>query len=134
MENFADAAGRHWADAALLEREIRYDNADQLYGIAAECAIKAALVTAVTNCDAAGLKKAYKTHINELWDRIAPNAIPRHMANLQPLLKIQNPYSDWSVDQRYNANGAVDAATVERHRAMTRRLVSAVGVVGARGI
>ncbi|HDR9249898.1 hypothetical protein [Burkholderia vietnamiensis] len=132
MENYADAAGRHWGDGLLLERESRLENADQLYGIAAECAIKAALITSAGNCASNGLAKAYKAHIDELWDRIAANALPRHLAALPPLLKMDNPYSDWRIDQRYAGNGIVTADALERHKTMAKRLVSAVGVVGTR--
>lgn len=135
MENFADAAGRHWLDAQLLERETRYQNADQLYGIAAECALKAALITATSNRDEnSGLRKDYKTHIDVLWDRIGPSAFPRHLPSLQPLLKMENPFSDWGVEQRYWENGTVDPATLDKHKSMTRRLVFAAGIIGTRNI
>jgi hypothetical protein len=43
-ENYSSAAFRHWQDAQLLAGENRVENADQLYGLAAECAIKTALL------------------------------------------------------------------------------------------
>ncbi|NJM10773.1 MAG: hypothetical protein HC889_01610 [Synechococcaceae cyanobacterium SM1_2_3] len=43
-EDYSSAAFRHWEDAQLLAGENRVENADQLYGLAAECAIKKALI------------------------------------------------------------------------------------------
>ena len=42
-EAYDVAATRHFRDGQLLESEDRLSNADQLFGFAAECAIKAAL-------------------------------------------------------------------------------------------
>lgn len=50
--NFREAAVRHFQDAELLCRVKRYANADQLYGLSAECALKSimhALGMAVSN-------------------------------------------------------------------------------------
>lgn len=43
MENFKDAAKRHYDDAEYLNSGSRVANAGQLYGLAAECCIKAVL-------------------------------------------------------------------------------------------
>lgn len=39
--DFADAHRRHWGDAELLFRSRRLGNADHLYGLSAECGLKA---------------------------------------------------------------------------------------------
>ena len=39
-ENYMDAALRHWRDAELLKTQNVVENADSLYGIAAEVAVK----------------------------------------------------------------------------------------------
>ncbi|MFM0700735.1 hypothetical protein [Paraburkholderia sediminicola] len=132
MENFADAAGRHWVDGLVLESEARTENADQLFGIAAECAIKAALMMSATHITAGTLSKTYRTHIDELWDRISANALPKHLRSLPPLLRMENPYTDWSIEQRYGDSGVVSAEALERHKSMAKRLISAVGIVGHR--
>ena len=41
--NFVDAHHRHWEDAQLLFRNHRWANADQLYGLCAECGLKAVM-------------------------------------------------------------------------------------------
>ena len=40
-EDFLDAMDRHWQDAELLRRKERLANADHLYGLSAECGLKA---------------------------------------------------------------------------------------------
>ena len=40
-ENYTEAALRHWRDAELLKEQNRVENADHLFGVAAECALKA---------------------------------------------------------------------------------------------
>jgi len=40
-EDFLDAHERHWEDAELLFGNRRWANADHLYGLAAECGLKA---------------------------------------------------------------------------------------------
>lgn len=42
-EHFRDAMDRHWQDAELLHRKERLANADHLYGLSAECGLKALL-------------------------------------------------------------------------------------------
>jgi hypothetical protein len=51
-EVFGDAALRHWQDASLLESNKRVCNADQLFAMATECAIKVALTAVSTRSDA----------------------------------------------------------------------------------
>lgn len=64
-ENYTEAAERHQHDAKLLDKYGRLDNADQLYGFAAECALKAALVQLGRFRD-----DQHKVHINDLWDKM----------------------------------------------------------------
>ena len=42
-EDFLDAMDRHWRDAELLRSSERLANADHLYGLSAECGLKALL-------------------------------------------------------------------------------------------
>ena len=41
--DFRDAHLRHWQDAELLFEHQRWANADQLYGLSAECGLKAVM-------------------------------------------------------------------------------------------
>lgn len=42
--DFFNAHQRHWKDAELLYKEKRWANADHLYGLSAECGLKAVMV------------------------------------------------------------------------------------------
>ena len=42
--DFLDAHKRHWADAEYLFNGSRWANADQLYGVSAECGLKRLMV------------------------------------------------------------------------------------------
>lgn len=44
MENFYEAAVRHWIDGRILEENGEYDNAVCMQGFAAECALKEMLM------------------------------------------------------------------------------------------
>lgn len=132
IEDFADSAARHWADAELLLQEGRKENADQLYGISTECALKTVLVHPPQHAAAGELPKAYRMHVNELWDRITVGAIPRHMAALIPLLRQENPFKDWDVSQRYWKAGTVADLDMKRHRQSAKRILAAAHVVGHR--
>ena len=101
-DNFQQAASRHWRDANVLYHEGAYENADQLLGLAAECAIKYAL----------GMSgRVHKNvHIDELWDKVTPNYVSRQFATLAVILQQfrPNPWSNWSIEQRYFADGLAE--------------------------
>lgn len=132
-EDFAGAAARHWADAELLLKQGRRENADQLYGISAECAIKTALISPPSHQKAGELPATFRYHVDELWERVSINSIPRHLAGLAALLKHNTPFADWSIEQRYWGVGNLTDDAIERHRSGAKRLLTAVHVVGHRG-
>ncbi len=131
-ENYSSAAFRHWDDAQLLEKEKRVENADQLYGLAAECAIKKALVELSSFAKAGMLNESYKRHINELLDKVNLQSLQKRYPGLHACLKADNPFSDWHVNQRYVAGGVISLEKMQKHRDMTRRLLGAVGLTGQR--
>lgn len=130
MDNYADAALRHWSDAKVLEENQCVDNADHHYGFAAECAIKKVL--AVQN--QGSLSDAYKKHINVLWDRINIQSIQQIAPSLVAILKTGNQFQEWNVDQRYASNGAVLVAAMQMHKKAASRLLGATGLTGVRRI
>jgi hypothetical protein len=121
-EDYSSAAFRHWRDAQLLEKEKRVENADQLYGFAAECAIKKALIELSSFTKAGMLNESYKRHINELLDKVNLQSLQNRYRGLAGL-KADNPFSDWHVNQRYVAGGVISLETMQKHRKMTRRLL-----------
>jgi len=68
--DFKNAYDRHQKDAEILFDKKRYANADQLYGLAAECALKAVMVgldPALANQDGDLVNQGDKKHIDKLW-------------------------------------------------------------------
>ena len=132
MENYSDAAVRHWKDAQLLERENCVENADHHFGVAAECAVKKVLVAFPAFSTAGVLEKAYKTHINALWGQVGHQSLHKTYPKLYALIKAANPFSDWDVNQRYLADGGISKAAMELHKQSARRVLGAANLTGAR--
>lgn len=116
MENYADAALRHWKDAQLLDKENRVENADHHYGFAAECAIKKVLIELPTFSNAGTLEGSYKEHVNILWNKVTRQSLQKSYPTLLAILKTTNPFQDWDVNQRYHSNGKVVRDAMEPHR------------------
>lgn len=123
---------RHWNDAELLEKERRRANANQLYGFAAECAIKSALCQLPGFAPEGELSPHYKAHINDLWKKVHVQGLQKRFPNLMMLMKQESPFDDWSVDHRYAREGTVSEDAYERHRKWAKRLLGAVGISGSR--
>ncbi|MDD5330599.1 MAG: hypothetical protein PHX38_11365 [Sulfuricella sp.] len=132
MENYADAALRHWKDAELLEQENRIENADHHYGFAAECAIKKILIELPAFSKKQGLENSYKEHVNVLWDKVNYQNLQKSYPTLSAILKSANPFLDWHVNQRYLADGGITRATMEPHKNSAKRLLGIINLKGAR--
>lgn len=117
--DFRDASDRHYEDAEFLLTQMRAVNADHLYGLSAECSLKAvmhALGMAVAP-DGAPADRGHKVHIPELWaafQSFAKGGLSSRY--LEPLDK-DNPFSDWAVDQRYWVRTAISASATSSHAA-----------------
>jgi hypothetical protein len=132
-EAYAVAAVRHWDDARLLETSIRRPNADHLYGVAAECGLKSALVAVGAATANPTLPDRYYQHIDKLWTLIPHQNIQKRFPGLAALLKGPGtPFGDWSIDQRYADGTAVTTEVLERHRTWASRVLGAVGLNGVR--
>lgn len=122
-EDYTQSAKRHWADGGRLAADDRIDNADQLFGFAAECALKHALVQ---HGEFRG--DEHRTHINVLWHRMRSTRLYRQFPSLASLLAGPPCFDGWRVDQRYQATGSVSRETLEKHQQCARRLLGAVGL------
>jgi hypothetical protein len=132
-EAFDVAAVRHWRDGVLLEGESRLSNSNQLFGFAAECAIKAALVALPGFIDANHeLMNRYREHIDVLWDRVHLQGIQKRFPALVAVLRADNPFHDWTTDHRYAHDEVGAPAARIRHRDTAKRLIGAVGLLGVR--
>lgn len=132
-EAYADAACRHWSDAEHLHGVTRLPNADHLYGLAAECALKVVLLQIPACLESGSLQKRYYQHINELWELMPLQSVTRLASGLVPLLRMQSkPFSDWNVDQRYASGEATTDTILKTHRDAARRVLGAAGLLGER--
>jgi len=118
--DFKDAAERHWSDAGTLFQQSRLANADHLFGLAAECALKAVMQALGMGLDAtsgAPADKAHKVHINHLWTEFITFATGRSGAQYVSLLPAgTNPFTDWDVSQRYEHQSQFAQNVVQQHQ------------------
>ena len=116
--DFRDASDRHFQDAEALLAQAREANADHLFGLSAECSLKAVMLALgmAVNTDGAPADRGHKVHMPELWAAFQSFAEGRLASRyLEPLDKA-NPFSDWAVDQRYWARSAISASAPSKHR------------------
>ncbi|AKT40571.1 uncharacterized protein CMC5_047270 [Chondromyces crocatus] len=112
--NYGEAARRHHRDAETLFAAGRHANADHLYGIAAECALLGILrgsPAARKLFDAEGtVKEPMRRHVNVLWNQLSKEAeglrLGKAMGRLQQHFSV-NPFTGWSVRQRYLSDQGV---------------------------
>lgn len=116
--DFKDAAQRHWSDAELLYAEQRWPNADQLYGVAAECSLKAIMKSLGMPIDSHDKPKdrRHRVHINRLWSEFQTFAQGKGASTYAAMLPSTNPFLDWGVDQRYWHSNQIAQTTVQPHR------------------
>lgn len=124
--DFANAHLRHWRDAEFLFRAERWANSDQLYGLSAECGLKAVMVADGLPVDAAGSPRAdkYRKHIdvNKLWDGFRAFVQGRKTGQLLHHLPQSNPFTSWSINNRYANGDHFNKQSVDPHRAAARRV------------
>lgn len=116
--DFRDASDRHLEDAELLLAQTREANADHMFGLSAECSLKAVMLALgmAVNADGAPADRGHKVHMPELWAAFQSFAEGRLASRyLEPLDKA-NPFSDWAVDQRYWARAAITISAASSHR------------------
>jgi len=132
-ENFTQAALRHWRDAELLKDQNRVENADHLYGIAAECAIKQALLHLPAFANQGTLQESYMQHIDVLWNKVGHQSLQRIYPGLLAYLKNGGkPFDDWKVAQRYSADNVISPEKMQAHRTATLELFKSVKLTGSR--
>jgi hypothetical protein len=116
--DYRDASDRHFEDAEILLTQSHEANADHLFGLSAECSLKAVMLALgmAIDADGAPADRGHKVHMPELWAVFQSFAEGRLASRyLEPLDKA-NPFSDWAVDQRYWARFAIAAPAPSRHK------------------
>ena len=114
-DDYADAHFRHWEDAELLFDNGRWPNADQLYGLSAECGLKKMLeIMDVPIGD------DYRVHVDRLWGKFRYEVEARG----ETRYAVEgDPFSDWSIGERYARGDHVDRRKAERHREGAERVL-----------
>lgn len=121
--DFYDAAQRHWEDAGYLLTDARLANADHLFGLSAECALKAIMLALgmTVRPDGAPADRQHRVHINRLWNEFVSFANTRSGAHYaSPLSGVPNPFMNWDVNQRYNHRGDLTPGVAEGHHQAAR--------------
>jgi len=109
-QDMSAAAGRHYADGAMLLGNRKFDNAGYHFGLAAECAIKKLL----RDCGVPTDDKAIWMHWPHLktLGRLAVSG--RQAGPVRELLERGNFMQHWDVVMRYSSNSQVDQARATR--------------------
>lgn len=134
QEDFLDAHRRHWDDAERLFQAQRWANADHLYGIAAECGLKAL----IEKLKGGSLDSGDKLHVME--EKKPSNAwlkyqtyISGHAKAAKLSLPTINPFSDWSVSQRYANQSNFDRVRAQAHQEGAAAVVVLISITDFEG-
>lgn len=117
--DFRDAAERHWEDAEYLSADARTANADHLYGLSAECALKAVMLALgmALRPNEVPVDEKHRVHINKLWNEFVSFADSRNGARYaSQLSSVYNPFMDWNVNQRYAHRTDITSVATETHQ------------------
>lgn len=112
-EDFANAADRYWLDANSLHQTGRLATADHLFGVSAECALKAVMVKLSGKTS---LPRKYKIHLPFIWDEFVAY-IP--LSGIHPYASMlpSNLFTGWDVGDRYGHDTQFTAPRIATHRA-----------------
>jgi hypothetical protein len=116
--NFCHAAQRTFRDAAILEKADRLASADHLFGLAAECALKAILAGLGVIPRQGKPPKPYDVHMPKIWEQFSAYVSGRSDYSLPD----ENPFEVWQIDHRYEADETFTVARVQKHKAGARRV------------
>ena len=113
--DFTDAHQRHWEDAELLFKHECWANADHLYGLSAECGLKAVMEASGMQIDETGMPPPeYREHVCKLWPRFVD--FMETAGELWDKFPDGEPFDDWSHHDRYAHRECFRSGHVRRHR------------------
>lgn len=114
--NFSDAFNRHFNDAELLLEKQRLANASQLYGLAAECGLKALMIKfGMPLSGNLPQDKKDRVHADGAWQRYESYRSD-YISGAGYGLTTQNPFSAWSIHQRYWKSSCITVQAVNTHQ------------------
>lgn len=133
--DFRDAHDRHWNDGELLYAASRLANADHLYGISAECGLKAIMVQfGMATTDVGPVEKRHRVHVDQLWREFISFAQGAGQANYATRLPSNNPFANWSINQRYSAQVHFTRVIACEHRGGARAVRSLIAELQRDGV
>lgn len=136
--NYAESARRHFHDAGVLRGYGRQANAGQLFGIAAECGIKAVLVACKVPVDTQGSidgipgtkGKGFRDHWPQLGQALVDLAgfIPdsRMATGYLSLMPNLTHFSNWLIAHRYWCDAALPLTSLEAWNAAAAEVMAAL--------
>lgn len=114
--SFINAFARHFNDAELLLEKQRYANASQLYGLAAECGLKALMIKfGMPLSGSSPQDRIDKVHADGVWQRYQSYQ-SGHILGADYGLTAQNPFITWSIDQRYWKSSCITEQSAQSHQ------------------
>ena len=120
MDDYQDASKRHLGDGELLLSQTppHLANASHLFGVSAECSLKAIARTSNPAAQFGGAKGHLPKLFAEL-NNVAP-AIAGNSTLAGSISSIQACFPSWQVEQRYHAQVGFVATTVEQEQTGAR--------------
>ncbi len=121
--DFYDAFHRHRQDGEILYERQRWANADHLYGLSAECGLKALMLKLGMPVSPAGVPQGpYRIHIDRLWTSFRIFASGKLPPYYFSFLSSNNPFRNWDIGQRYENQSGFNQATVDPHRQEVQKI------------
>jgi hypothetical protein len=126
--DYLDAMERHWLDAEKLFHlnPPSLANADQLYGLSAECGLKALMRKwgMQLNHNNVPVDSLDRKHADHIWVRYETY---RQGRSTTLALPTTNPFDDWSFHLRYSNRNYFQQTVVEGHMRGAALVKSLVG-------
>ena len=115
--DFLDASQRHWDDAERLFQAQRWANADQLYGIAAECGLKClmrAFGMEVNSKNGSPTKELDRVHANKISARFESYRSGAEATGY--VLSTPGAFDNWDISDRYAHQSNFDKSRAKGHQ------------------
>ena len=125
--NMPVSARRHLYAAEALDNGHRRDVAGYLYGIAAECAIKAMMLEANLRPTGDRRNDPFYLHFPQLRTALLDNMAGRRATPLMNFIGSNSFLSHWATDMRYCKGDEILGKWVDLWSAQARQAVSSIG-------
>lgn len=120
------AARRHLEAAHTLDKTKRRDVAGYLYGIAAECGVKALMQQAGFKKPKAGDKDPYYVHFPELKTLLRNKIQGRNASLLRKHILIPELFHEWDIKMRYSKGSQIPVHRLNQWKAQAVSIVGSI--------